>query len=134
MVELLRGLLPTALVVATGAVFAQGLFVLVVLGVAAEAVERRLAHAGQVLVAGLAPGRGSGVRVAQRKFRATVVKAGRLPLLLAVAIGAWLPQRRVVLVVLLVAGKAVLGRLLEHRALVAFLALGLGVLAQQRKA
>ena len=77
----------------------------------------------------------SHVRVTQDKFGAVVVEAavGRLPLGLGMAFGTLFTQRAVVLVVLLVATQAILGRLFEHGALVTFLAFSFRVLSQKRK-
>lgn len=107
-------------------------FVFVVFLVAAKAVKRGLAHAGQVLVAGGALDRLQRVRIAQRKpgFIVTEASGGGFPVTLAVAIAAFFTQRPLVPVVFLVAAQASSGGFLEHGALVAFLALHFGVLAQ----
>lgn len=76
------------------------------------------------------------MRVAQLKPCPVMVEAalGRLPVTLYVTNRTVLAQRVLVFVVFFVATVAVLGRFLEHRALVAILALYFGVFAQQGKA
>lgn len=110
-------------------------FMLVIFFMATQAVNRGLAHAAQVLVAGRTLDRGRGMCVTQRKLGPIVVEATRgvFPIALSMAIGAFFTQAGVVLVVFLVASDAFLGRFLEHGAFVATLALHFGVLAQQGK-
>ena len=107
-------------------------FVLVVFLVATDTFQRRLAHAGQVLMASLALDRRQRVRVTQGKLGSVMTKPTSrcFPIALAVAIAALLAQCPVVLIVFLVTRQAVSGRFLEHRALVAFLAFHFGMLAQ----
>ena len=63
-----------------------------------------------------------------------VIKAPGLPVARVVALAAVRAERELVLVFLLVAGDALAFRVLEGRRQVAFLALDLGVFAEQRKA
>ena len=127
---------PRTVAVTLFALFALLTFVLVILFVAAVAVKRRTAIAFEVFVAAAALEFCVRMGVAKLKLRQVMVKAARsrLPVALAVAIGAGLALRALVLVFLFVAAVAVFGRFLEHRAFVAVLAIGLQVLAQQRKA
>lgn len=108
---------------------------LVVLLVTAKTIQRRFSKAAQVFVTGVALDRAFRVCIAQDKFGAVVIKTplGGFPLLLGVAVTTFLPQRRVVLVVLLMASQAILGGFLEHVALVTLFALGLGMFSEQRK-
>lgn len=73
-----------------------------------------------------------GMSIAQRELGPVVVKAssGGLPVTFQMAIRTFVAQRCVVFVVFLVATDAILWRFLEHRCLVAILALHLAVLAQ----
>ena len=111
-------------------------FMLVILFVTAVAVQRRVAIAFQILVAATALQFRINMRIAKLKLRGVMVKAAccRLPVSLGVAIRAGLSQSALVLVFPLVAAVAVLGSLFEHGAFVAVFAIGLHVLAQQRKA
>jgi len=133
MVELGHG--PGLVAMALLAAGTQLGLVLVVLLVAADAVHGRVAVAAQVLVAGRALHLGLGVGIAQGKAGAVVVEATGcgFPVTFGMALRALLTQVASVLVILLVAADALLGRFLEHGALVALLALGLGMLAQQRE-
>lgn len=110
--------------------------VLVVLLVTAKTVQRGLAHAEQVLVAGRALDCGDRMGVTPRELGSIMMEAtgGALPITFSMAVGTFLAQGAIVLVVLLVTGITVLGRLLEHGALVATLAFNFGVFAQQGKA
>lgn len=107
--------------------------VLVVLLMTTEAFQRRLAKAAQVFMAGLAIHRGFAMRIAQHELGKFVLEAPLrlLPVALGMAFGALLTQVTLVFVVLRMAAQAILGRFLEHRALVAILANGLGVFAEQ---
>ena len=108
---------------------------LVIFPVTVQAIHRCSSETAQILVAGNALDTRFRVRVAQDKFGTVMVEATicGLPLGLGMAFSALLAQRRVVLVVLLVASQAILRRLFEHGALVTFLAFDPCVLAQQRK-
>src|ERR1035437_4980513 len=108
---------------------------LVVLFVAAQAIQRRFSEAGDVFVTGLALDRGFGVRIAQHKLGELVFETtlGVFPVVLAMAFTALLTQIGFVLVVLLMATEAVLGRFLEHGGLVTLFAQHLDVFAEQRK-
>ena len=127
---------PRAVGVTLFALFSLLAFVLVILFVAAVAVQRRVAIAFEVSVAAAALKFCISMRVAKLKLRQVMIEAAcsRLPVALAVAISARLAQRALVLVFLLVAAIAVLGSFLEHRAFVTVLAICLHVLAQQREA
>src|SRR5664279_2816806 len=123
--------LPAARVVALLAAGAQRLLVLVVLDVAGVAVALR---APEQRARVTHPALHLRVSAEQRKAgQAVVERRRRLPCLLVVALRACLAQLTFVLVVLAVAGTAVLRRLLVVRRLVAGAALGLLVLAQERK-
>ena len=74
--------------------------------------------------------------IAQCKFGLVMVETplGDLPIGFSMTVGALLTQSPLVLVVLLVTGVAVSGRLLEHTAQVATLAFDFGMFAEQGKA
>ena len=133
MVEL-RGL-PGLVTVALLTLDAQLILVLVVLLVAAVTVHGGVAVTAKVFVTGVTFDFRIGMGIAQFELAAIVVEAplGAFPVAFGMAFGALFPQIAHVLVVFLVAADALLGCLLEHRTLVALLAIGLCVLAQQRE-
>ena len=130
---------PVQVGVALAALRAELAFVAVVLAVAGHAVGRGGAEddarAAHLEVAGRAWNGGARMRVAQHEAGLVVVEAagGCLPVLLGVAALALLAERALVAVILAVAADAVLRRLLEERALVAGLALRIGMAAEQRE-
>ena len=130
MVELVD--LPGAVAMALFALLSLLTFMLVILFVTAVAVQRRVAIAFQILVAAAALQFCLSMCIAKLKLGGVMVKTacGCLPVSLGVAIRAGLSQSALVLVFLLVAAVAVLGRLLEHRTFVAVFAISLHVLAQ----
>jgi len=105
----------------------------VILFVTAETIRSCLSHTGKILVTGCALDSGQRMCVVQNKPGPVVTEAARrcLPVTLTVTITALLAQGPVVLVILLVTGQAILGRFLEHHALVTFLAFHFCMLSQQ---
>lgn len=125
------GSLPVFGAVAVAALLSFLSLVDIVLLVAGEAVRRRMLEIG-VPVAVLALG--LNVLAKQRKLGLGVIERALLPVALRMAVTAGLPQGTFVLVVFLVTGVAGRGRLLEHGALVAGLALDVAMLAPEREA
>ena len=132
-------LLPIALVVTTGAVLAQGLLVLVVLGMAGIAFLAQLDAVELTAVAARTSGRA--MLATQGVLGVVVViKAAGFPLVRAVAAFAFLTEQALVtfaaVIILLVAGNAIAWRIfVAHRlVLVASGAFGICVLAGQGKA
>lgn len=110
---------PVLVGVATLALVSNLPLMFVILLVAADAEHGCIAHALDILVARLAFHAGCCVCIAQPKTSLVVLKAGRLPVLLSVAAPTLRSQIAGMLVVLLVAGIALLAGLLEHSAFVA---------------
>ena len=126
---------PIAIAMAFIALLALLTFVPVVLGVTAETLHRRLSETAQVFVACITLDRGFCVGVAQDELGLVMNESPLrvFPLFFAVTLRTFLTQVALVLVILLVAAKAVRWRLLEHGALVALLALGPDMFSQQRE-
>ena len=110
--------------------------VLVVFLVAAQTIQRRVAKALQILMAGTALDHWQRVCVAQWETSAFMLEAvcGRFPVLFVVAVSTSLAEAQLVLVFLGVAAVAVFRSFFEQLALVAILALRLGVFSHKGKA
>lgn len=111
----------------------QLILVLIVFLVAADAVERSVAVTAKIFVTSVTFNFRISMPIAQFESRLVMVEAplGTFPVAFSMALTAFFTQVADMLVVFLVAANALFGRLFEHRALVALLALRFGVLAQQ---
>ena len=121
-----RGLFPVGCTVACLALLALLAFVYIVFFVAGETGVRRVP---ECLVRVAAVAFHVAVPAHKREPRLAMVEPVFLPVAFAVTVAARVAQRSFVLVILLVTGDAVHGRVLEERALVAGFALDVVVLA-----
>lgn len=133
MVKLRRfpGFVAVALV-ALGALLA---FVLVVLFVATQTIQRGLPEAAHIFVTGNAFDFRLRMPISQLEFGSVMVKTTSrgFPVAFNMAICTFFAQVAHMLVVFLVAAEAILGRLFEHGTLVAILAFDFCVFSQQGK-
>ncbi len=109
----------------------QLILVLVILLVAADAIERSVAVTAKIFVTVVTFNFRISMPIAQFESGLVMVEAplGTFPVALGMAFTALFTQVANMLVVFLVAANALFGRLFVHRVFVAFLAISLGVLA-----